>query len=114
MGDQGGELASLERVKLFLFLQTFFSDPHLVETWTQESGDLLDQSVRGKEGVIALGQLLHLLLVLVQLLQVVRGHGGHPDGFGLVNMLLISEDADAELLTRNMLQPANIEFIDKN
>merc|ERR1719504_492071 len=46
----------------------------LVETWTQKPWDLLDQSVRGKESVILLGQALNLLLVLVQLLQVISGH----------------------------------------
>ena len=78
---------------------------YLVQPGSQQSRDLLDQSVRGQEGVVLSGQLLHLLLVLVQLLQVVSGHGGDAGGLGLVNVLLISQQADSELLTGDMLQP---------
>ena len=53
VGDHGGELA------------------RLVEARTKESGDLFDEGVRAEEGIIALGKLLHLLLVLVQLLQII-------------------------------------------
>ena len=44
----GGELASLG------------------ETGTEETGDLLDQGLRGQEGVVLLGELLDELLVLVE------------------------------------------------
>ena len=53
VGDHGGELS------------------RLVEARTKESGDLFDEGVRAEEGIIALGKLLHLLLVLVQLLQII-------------------------------------------
>ena len=53
MGDHGRELASL------------------VEARAEEPGDLLDQGVGAEEGVVALGELLHLLLILVQLLQII-------------------------------------------
>merc|ERR1711963_495901 len=53
MGDHGRELASL------------------VEARAEDPGDLLDQGVGAEEGVVALGKLLHLLLVLVQLLQII-------------------------------------------
>ena len=45
--------------------------PYLVKTRAQQPGNLFDQSVRGQEGVIGLGQLLDFLLILVQLLEVV-------------------------------------------
>ncbi len=49
---------------------------HLVETGPEEPRDLLDEGIGGQEGVVTLRQLLHLLLVLVQLLQVVSRHAG--------------------------------------
>ena len=54
---------------------------HLVKARAQKPWDLLDESVRGEEGIILLGQAFHLLLVLVELLQVVGGH--EVDAFGL-------------------------------
>ena len=78
---------------------------HLVQPGSQQSRDLLDQSVGGQEGVVLSRQLLHLLLVLVQLLQVVGGHGGDTGSLGLVNVLLVAEQADSELLTGDVLQP---------
>jgi len=54
VGDHGGELASF------------------VEARAQQPGDLLDQGVGAEEGIITLGQLLDLLLVLVELLEVIR------------------------------------------
>ena len=85
---------------------TSFLFPHLVETGSQEPGDLLDQSVRGEEGVIGGGQLLHLLLVLVELLEVVSAHGVHTQGLGLVNMGLISQQTHLVLPPGHVLQPA--------
>ena len=38
----------------------------LGETGTKETGDLLDESLRGKESVVLLGELLDELLVLVE------------------------------------------------
>ena len=78
---------------------------HLVKPGTQQPGDLLDQSVGGQEGVVLSSQLLHLLLVLVQLLQVVGGHAGQVLALGLVAVGLVSQDAHAELLAGNVLQP---------
>ena len=46
--DGGGELARLG------------------ETGAEQTGDLLDERLGGKEGVVALGELLHELLVLVE------------------------------------------------
>ena len=66
---------------------------------------MLDESVGGEEGIILLGQALHLLLVLVQLLQVISGHEVNALGLCLVAMLLISQQTNLELLARDMLQP---------
>ena len=79
---------------------------YLVEAGSQEPGDLLDQGVGGEEGVIGGGELLHLLLVLVELLEVVGGHGGDAASLGLVNVLLVSEQTNPELLAGDVLQPA--------
>ena len=84
--------------------------PHLVETRSQEPGDLLDQSVGGEEGVILLGQSLDLLLVLVQLLQVISGHEVDTLGLGLVTMLLVTQQANLELLAGHVLQPGMNKF----
>ena len=78
---------------------------HLVETRSKQPGNLLDKSVRAEEGVVRLGQVLHLLLVLVQLLQVVGGHAGKVLALRLVAVRLVSQDAHAELLAGNVLQP---------
>merc|ERR1712192_46876 len=76
----------------------------LVEAWAQKPWDLLDQGVRGKEGIILLGQAFDLLLVLVQLLQVISGHEVDALGLSLIAMLLISQQANLELLAGHMLQ----------
>jgi len=73
VGDQGGELSCL------------------VQSWTQQSWDLLDQGIGGQEGIIGSCQFLDLLFILVQLLEVISRHGVHTNGLGLINMLLISQ-----------------------
>ena len=78
---------------------------HLVETRAQKPWDLLDQSVGGKEGIVLLGQALHLLLVLVQLLQVIGRHEVNAFGLRLVTMLLVSQQTNLEFLARHILQP---------
>ena len=78
---------------------------NLVQARAQQSWDLLDEGVGAEEGVIALGQPLDLLLVLVELLEVVSGHAGETFLLRLIAVSLVPEDADAELLARNILQP---------
>jgi hypothetical protein len=56
VGDGGGELSGLGK------------------TGTEQTGNLLDQGLGGKESIVLLGELLDELLVLVELLQVVDGH----------------------------------------
>lgn len=105
VGHQGGELSSLRLTNVSRDNSDGVVVSHLVKPRSQQSGDLLDQSVGSQEGVVLSRQLLHLLLVLVQLLEVVSGHGGDADRLGLVNVLLISQKADSELLTGDVLQP---------
>lgn len=78
----------------------------LVQARAKQTRNLLDQRLRGQEGIIGLGQLLHQLLVLVQLLQSLGIHEVDVVGLGFVAMLLIAKDAHLHLGTRNVLQPA--------
>lgn len=79
VGDGGGELTGL------------------VETRSQKTGDLLDQGFGGKESIVLLGELLDLLLVLVELLEVINGLELHADLLGLVAVKGITENADGHL-----------------
>lgn len=72
--DGGGEFASLG------------------ETGAQETGNLLDQRVRGDKGIVLAGEFLDQLLVLVQLLQVVGRHGVNTVMLGSVNVVLVTEN----------------------
>lgn len=87
VGDRGGELTGLGK------------------TGTEQTGDLLDQSLGSKEGVVLLGELLDKLLVLVQLLQVVNGHELEADGLGLINVVLIGQNAKLHLGFRDIGKP---------
>jgi len=89
VGDQGGELAGL------------------VESRSKEPGDLLDQGVRAEEGIVGLGQVLHLLLVLVELLEVISGHGRKVLLRSLIAVGLVAQNANPELLAGHILQPGN-------
>ena len=91
-----------------------YTSTHLVEARAQQPWDLLDEGVGGKESIILLGQSLNLLLVFVQLLQVVSRHEVDTLGLGLVAMLLVSQQANLELLAGNMLQPAREIFSTRN
>lgn len=64
----------------------------LGETRTQETRDLLDQGVGGDESIVLAGELLDQLLVLVELLQVVGGHGVNTVVLGPVDIVLVTED----------------------
>lgn len=75
MRDRGGELSGFR------------------ETGAQETGDLLDQGVGGDEGVVLAGEFLDELLVLVQLLQVVGGHGVDAVVLGSIDVVLVTENA---------------------
>jgi len=86
VGDRGRELAGLGKTR------------------TQETRDLLDQAVGGDEGIVLAGEFLDQLLVLVELLQVVGGHGVDAVVLGSVNVMLVTENADAHARTRHSWQ----------
>merc|ERR1719495_748701 len=86
VGDQSGELSCL------------------VQSWTQQSWDLLDQGIGGQEGIIGSSQFLDLLFILVQLLEVISRHGVHANGLGLINMLLISQQTHLVLELGDVFQ----------
>jgi hypothetical protein len=74
----------------------------LVETGTQETGDHLDKSIRSKESIVLLGELLDQLLVLVQLLQVLNRLELHASSLSLVTVESITENADGKVGTGNV------------
>jgi len=79
VGDGGGELSGL------------------VETGSEKTGNLLDEGLGSEESIVLLGELLDLLLVLVELLQVINGLVLHGDLLGLVAVKGITENADGHL-----------------
>ena len=54
---------------------------------------MLDQSVRGDESVVLAGKLLDEFLVLVELLQIVGGHGVDASVLGTVDIVLVTKNA---------------------
>ncbi len=64
----------------------------LRETWTQETRNLLDEGIGGDEGVVFAGELLDQLLVFVELLQVICGHGIDTGVLGTIDIMLVSQD----------------------
>ena len=67
----------------------------LGKTGTQETRNLLDESVGSDESVVLASELLDELLVLVELLQVVGGHGVNAKVLRAVNVVLVTENAVA-------------------
>jgi hypothetical protein len=65
----------------------------LRQTWTQETRNLLDESVGGDESIVLAGKLLDQFLVLVELLQIVRGHSIDTTVLSTINIVLITENA---------------------
>ncbi len=63
------------------------------ETGAEKTRDLLDEGVGGNEGIVFAGELLDEFLVLVELLQVVAGHGVDTEVFGSIDVVLVTEDA---------------------
>lgn len=64
----------------------------LGQTGTQETGDLLDQSLGSKEGIVLASKLLDELLVLVELLEVVNGHGIDTVVLGTIEIVLVTKN----------------------
>ena len=77
LAEQSGELTSL------------------VQTGAQNTGNLTDDGIRGKEEVVLLGQLLDELLVLVELLESLNVQGVEAQLLSLVAVGSITEDADS-------------------
>lgn len=71
----------------------------LGQTGTKETGNLLDQSLGSKEGIVLASKLLDELLVLVELLQVVGGHGIDTVVLGTVEIVLVTKNT-VSLLVR--------------
>lgn len=69
----------------------------LGQTGTQETGDLLDQGLGSDEGVVLASEFLDELLVLVELLQVVGGHGVNTTVLGTIDIVLVTKNADAHV-----------------
>ena len=67
----------------------------LGETWTQETRDLLDEGVGSDEGIVLASELLDQLLVLVELLQILNGHGIDTTVLGTIDIVLVTENAIA-------------------
>ena len=65
----------------------------LGKTWTQETRNLLDEGVGGQKGVVLASKLLDELLVLVELLQVIGGHGINSTVLRSVDIVLVTENA---------------------
>jgi len=74
----------------------------LGQTGTEETRDLLDQSLGSQEGIILLGELLDELLVLVQLLQIIDRHILEVDLLSTIDISSISKDADGHARTGNV------------
>ena len=65
----------------------------LRETGAEETRNLLDQRLRRNEGVVFAGEFLDELLVLVEFLEVVGGHGVDAVVFRAVDVVLVTENA---------------------
>ena len=80
-------------------------ESYLVETGTEKSRNLLDDGLGSEESIVALGELLNKLLVLVELLEIVSGLGVDTDLVGLIDMGGITDDADLLLWSGDVGEP---------
>lgn len=64
----------------------------LGKTRTQETGNLLDQTLGSEEGIVLASKLLDELLVLVQLPQVLSGHGIETVVLRTVKIVLVTKN----------------------
>ena len=71
----------------------------LGKTGTQETGDLLDETVGSKESIVLASKLLDELLVLVQLLEVIGGHGIDAVVLGTVEIVLVTKNTAIKLVS---------------
>ena len=80
----------------------------LGETGTEDTGDLLDQGLGGDEGIVLARKLLDELLVLVELLEILNGHGVDTTVLGTVDIVLVTENA-AESQTLHLGRVVEVE-----
>jgi hypothetical protein len=64
----------------------------LGETGTEQTGNLLDQTLGSEESIVLASELLDELLVLVELLQVVNGHGIETVVLGTIEIVLVTKN----------------------
>jgi len=77
---------------------------HLVHGRSQKTRDLLHDSGRGEEEAVPVGELLDLLLVLVETLESLDIHARDASGLSLVDVEGISEDAARHVWPRDVGQ----------
>jgi len=70
-----------------------------VKARAEDLGDLTENRVRGKESLVLLGKTLVLLLVLADGLEVVDAHAGKAESLGLVDVDLVTHNADLDVGT---------------
>lgn len=93
LGDLAGEIVAVGD-----WSREFTS---LGETGTQETRDLLDERVGSDESIVLASKLLNQLLVLVELLQVIGGHGINATVLSTIDIVLVTENADAHVWAGN-------------
>lgn len=75
--------------------------PTLGQTRAQQTGNLLDEGLRGDESIVLASQLLDKLLVLVEFLQVIRRHGVDTAVLGTVEIVLVTQYANGHVRARD-------------
>jgi len=78
-----------------------------VEGRTVQLGDLTKDSLRSKEAVVLLAQLLQGLLVTADGLQTVNTHAGETELLGLIKVDLVTKDANLDALLARIRQTDN-------
>jgi len=74
----------------------------LGQTRTQDTGNLLDQGIGCNKCIVLAGKLLDQFLVPVELLQVIGRHGVNTTVLGTIDIVLVTEDADAHSWARDL------------
>ena len=69
---------------------------------TQETGNLLDESLGSNESVVLLGKLLDELLVLVELLKILNRHGINTSSLSTVDIDGVTKDTDGHVRTGDL------------
>ncbi len=91
--DWGREFTSCRTMLACAQIANEGGEHTLGETGTQETGNLLDECIGSNESIVLASKLLDELLVLVKLLQVIRGHGIDTTMLRTINIVLVTENA---------------------